>query len=258
MYYHQKLIISGAYFEHYKYGKSLKRDFTRKKKEKVEVEHEQMIIDDLIKTEAEIIEAEYTKKEKRKDSISRTRTQIRRLINSNSDLTKFVTLTFKENVLGVTIANKYFNKFIMRLKYKYPDFKYVSIIEFQVKRGIKNRDGGAVHYHFICNLPYIKTTELAEIWKHGFVTINKIKHVDNIGAYVCKYLNKDMNDDRLWNRKKYFCSKNIEKPITIFDDEIIEKIFLEFGLDNLKPEFKSDFFNEFVGNVAYKSYKLKK
>ena len=38
MYYHQKLIISGAYFEHYKYGKSLKRDFTRKKKEKVEYE----------------------------------------------------------------------------------------------------------------------------------------------------------------------------------------------------------------------------
>ena len=255
MNYHQKLIICGNHIEHYKYEKSLKRDFKRKKKEKV-VEHEQMIIDDIIKTEQEIFEAEYVKKEKRKDSISRTRTQIRRLINSNPDLTKFVTLTFEENILDVEIANKHFNKFIMRLKYRYPDFKYVSVIEFQTKRGKKNGDGGAVHYHFICNLPFIKTAELAEIWDLGYVAINKIKHVDNIGAYVCKYLNKDMTDERLFNHKKYFCSKNIEKPVMVFDDDIIGKYFLDFGLNDLQPDFESKFSNEFSGNVTYNSYNL--
>lgn len=256
MHYHQKLIISGVHFEYYKYEKTLKRDFTRKKKENIKNEHEQMIVDGLIKTETEIMEAEYLKKEKRKDSISRTRTQIRRLINSNHDLIKFVTLTFEENILDVASANKYFNKFIMRLKYKYPDFKYLSIIEFQKKRGKTNGDGGAVHYHFLCNLPYIKKAELAEVWKHGFVTINKIKNVDNVGAYVCKYLQKDMTDDRLFNHKKYFCSKNIEKPTTIFDEKIIEMMFSEFRLHDLKPDFESAFSNKFVGNVAYKSYNL--
>ncbi|MEI7891229.1 MAG: hypothetical protein WCI36_04670 [bacterium] len=257
MNYHQKLIISGLHFEYYKYEKSLRRDFTRKKKEKKEAPHEQMLIDDLIKTEAEIVEARYVKRAKRKDSISRTRTQVRRLTNSNPDLTKFVTLTFKENILDVTVANRLFNKFIMRLKYKYLDFKYVSFIEFQIKRGIKNGDGGAVHYHFLCDLPYIKNKELTKIWSHGHVKINKLENVDNIGAYVCKYLNKDMTDERLFNRKKYFCSKNIEKPTTIFDEEIIKKVFSEFGLDDLKPDFESTFSNEFIGSVEYKAFKLK-
>jgi len=258
MYYHQKLIISGIYFEHYKYEKSLKRDFKRKKKEKGEVEHQQMIIDDLIKTEAEIAEAKHIKREKRKDSMSRTRTQLRRNINSNSDLTKFVTLTFEENILEVKIANRHFNKFIMRLEYKYPDLKYISVIEFQKERGKKNGDDGAVHYHFLCNLPYIKNKLLREIWGLGFVKINKIKNVNNVGAYVCGYMQEEMTDPRLFNKKKYFYSKNIEKSTTIFDSEIIEKVFSEFGLDSLKPDFESDFSNEFVGNVTYKSYKLKK
>ena len=87
MYYHQKLIISGNHWEHYKYEKSLQRDFKRKKKEKI-VEHQQMIIDDIIKTEVEIIVAENKKRVKRRDSMSRTRTQIRRGINSNPDLIK--------------------------------------------------------------------------------------------------------------------------------------------------------------------------
>lgn len=256
MYYHQKLIISGNHWEHYKYEKSLKRDFKRKKKEKVEVEHQQMIIDDIIKTEVEIVVAENKKRVKRRDSMSRTRTQIRRGINSNPDLIKFVTLTFEENILDVERANKHFNKFIMRLEYRFPDFKYFSVIEFQKERGKKNGDDGAVHYHFLCNLPYIKNKLLGEIWGLGHVKINKIKNVDNVGAYVCGYMQEEMTDPRLFNKKKYFYSKNIEKSTTIFDSEIIQKMFSEFGLINSKPDFKGEFSNEFVGKVKYYSYKL--
>jgi hypothetical protein len=247
-----------VYFEHYIYEKSLKRNFTRKKKRKTEPKHEQLILDDFIKTDVEIIEAECKQKEKRKDSIYRTRTQIRRLINSNPDLTKFVTLTFKENILDVAIANKHFNKFIMRLEYRYPNFKYLSVIEFQKERGKKNGDDGAVHYHFLCNLPYIANKLLEEIWGLGYVKINKIKNVDNVGAYVCGYMQEEMTDKRLFNKKKYFCSKNIEKPIALFDDRSIEKVFLELGLGSTKPDFKITFSNEFIGDVIYHSYKLTK
>jgi len=249
MYYHQKLVISGKYFELYTYEKSLMRDFIRKKKPPKELAHEQLIIDDFIKTEEDIVEDEINQRTKRKDSIFRTRTQIRRTINSNPDLTKFVTLTFSENIIDVKIANKCFNKFIMRLNYKYPNFKYINIIEFQKR--------GAVHYHFLSNLPYIKNAKLAKIWDNGFVKINKIDHVDNIGAYVCKYLQKDMTEKRLFNKKKFFCSKNIEKPIEIYDSRIIEKLFLQYSFDYAKPEYKATFSNKYIGNVDYKQFKLK-
>ncbi len=257
MYYQQKLIISGIYFEHYKYEKSLKRDFKRKKKEKVEIEHQQMLIDDIIKTEQELKEAKYIKREKRIDSMARTRTQLRRNINSNPDLTKFVTLTFEKNILEVEIANRHFNKFIMRLEYKYPDLKYISVIEFQKERGKKNGDDGTVHYHFLCNLPYIKNKLLREIWGHGYVKINKIKDIDNVGAYVCGYMQEEMTDPRLFNKKKYFYSKNIEKPIEIYDNKEIENTFGYYNLSDIKPDYEAPFSNEFIGNVTYKLFKLK-
>jgi len=118
---------------------------------------------------------------KRNDNIARTRTTIKRLVNSNQDFDKFVTLTFAENLQDIKIANRHFNKFIMRLKYQYLNLRYLSIIEFQKR--------GAIHYHFLCNLPHVKNSILSDIWGHGFVKINKIKHVTNLGAYICKYLN---------------------------------------------------------------------
>jgi hypothetical protein len=254
MYYGQKIIRSGDYLELYKYEKIQKRDFTRKKKHPLEINKpeiepsapEQLTIDDFIKTE----KTEKIKQLiKRSDSIARTRTEIRRLINSNPDLSKFYTLTFKENVTDVEIANKFFNKFIMKMNYHYGDFVYVSIIEFQHR--------GAVHYHFLCNLPYIESNEVADLWKHGFIKINRIKHVTNLGAYVCKYLQKDMTDERLFNKKKYFCSKNIKRPLEIYDRKIIEKIILQYNLDCIKPDYETNFENEYTGKVKYEQFKLK-
>ena len=45
---------------------------------------------------------------------------------------EFVTLTFAKNLQDIKMANRHFNKFIMRLKYQYSDLKYISIIEFFV------------------------------------------------------------------------------------------------------------------------------
>jgi hypothetical protein len=241
-FYHQKMIISGDYFEIYKYEKTLRRDFTRKKKKPVD--DEPISSDDFVEENKEIKQFI-----KRMDSVARTRSQIRRIINSNPDFTKFVTLTFKENVEDVDVANNHFNKFVKRLNYRYSDFKYISIIEFQHR--------GAVHYHFLCNLPFIDSSELAEIWKHGFIKINKIEHVDNLGAYVCKYLQKDITNKKLFNKKKFFCSKNIEKPIEIRDDKIIDDLILQYGFDKSKPDYEGNFTGEYIGKVGYTTFKLK-
>ena len=72
------------------------------------------------------------------------RDTIRRLVTMNFDKSKskFVTLTFRENIKDVKVANSLFKAFIRRLKKVYKELLYVSVIEFQDKN---NR--GAVHYH---------------------------------------------------------------------------------------------------------------
>jgi hypothetical protein len=59
----------------------------------------------------------------------------------------FTTLTFRENLHNIKEANYEFLKFIKRVKYKFGDFKYLAVIEFQ--------DRGAIHYHMISDFRYI-------------------------------------------------------------------------------------------------------
>jgi len=142
MIYHRKIIMSGPFLELYVYEKTLKRDFIRKKKP--EPLPEELEIDERIES---VLSAKTSPPSKRKDSTNRTRTEMRRLINCNQDFSKFYTLTFADNITDVKFANKHFNKFIMRMEYHYGKFKYIAVIEFQER--------GAVHYHFLCNLPCV-------------------------------------------------------------------------------------------------------
>jgi hypothetical protein len=105
-------------------------------------------------------------------------------------------------------TNKAFKTFIQRMRLEYGDFKYVAVPEFQDANG-----RGAVHYHMIADLPYIKIKKLSEeLWGWGWVLITDIKHVDNVGVYITKYMTQDINDFRLEGKKAYMPSKNLDKP----------------------------------------------
>jgi hypothetical protein len=65
---------------------------------------------------------------------------------------------------------------------------------------------------------------LAKIWKHGFVEIHKIKHIDSIGAYVSKYLTKEAFEGRMKGKRKYFYSKNLNLPIEIYENIYTGKV----------------------------------
>lgn len=188
----------------------------------------------------------------------RRRDMVRRLAccNFNSKYDKFFTLTFKENITDVKEANYLFMKFIQRLKYKFGKIKYLAVIEFQ--------DRGAVHYHVLSNVPYIPQRELQELWGHGFVYINAITHVDNIGAYVVKYMTKDNTDERLQGLKAYLFSRNLKRPEEIVnhnlkDFDIIEdKIYDKYNLNSLKPVYEANYDTEILGSCEYKQYNLKR
>lgn len=183
-------------------------------------------------------------------NISRTRNNVRRLSLANFDNgSKFVTLTFADNITSISEANVYWASFIRRLKRKFGRFKYMAVIEFQKR--------GAVHYHVIWDLPYIKKFELAEIWGNGFIKVNRIDHVDNVGAYIVKYMTKDLLDERLVKQKSYQCSRGLDIPIIFRDDEA-EMITKLYDLDNRKIVFASCYESEHLGKIHYKEYNLKR
>jgi len=181
----------------------------------------------------------------------RSRWNFIRTVNANfGNHDKFVTLTFAENVTDISQANREFKSFIKRLKYKcQTEIKYAVAIEFQKR--------GAVHYHMICNLPYVPKSEFAATWGNGFVKINRIKHVDNVGAYISKYMSKGMHgrDPRLRGRKMWFTSRNLERPIVLRGEEA-ERVLEFYGLDEKQKVFGYSYESEHHGLITYRQYNL--
>jgi len=140
------------------------------------------------------------------------RWEIARIIDCNfDDNTKFMTLTFRDNIKDVSYTNKEFKKFIKRLNYylykvKKHHLKYLAVWEKQKR--------GAIHYHIIFfSLPYIQSKKLGKIWSHGFVKINlvDVDSKDNRGRYVSKYFSKDI-DEKDYKQKAFFKSQNLILP----------------------------------------------
>lgn len=183
-------------------------------------------------------------------NISRTRNTVRRLALANFDNnSKFVTFTFAENIVDVAEANTYWKQFIRKMRKKYGDFKYMAVLEFQKR--------GAVHYHCIWDLPYIKKPDLQEIWGNGFIKINRIDHVDNVGAYIVKYMTKDLMDERFVRTKSYQCSRGLERPITYREEEF-EMLWQLYDLEHKKKVFTSSYTSEHHGTITYVEYNLKR
>lgn len=204
-----------------------------------------------------------TKLESRAKSNIRARNNIRRLALSNfsGKESKFITFTFHDNVQDLEEANTYFKKFIKSLNYYLKkkglsSLQYLTVIEFQER--------GAVHYHMICNgLPkYPNYKDIIELWrkankgKGGSVKLEKIDHVDNVGAYIVKYMTKADADERLVGKKMYQCSKGLDKPLEIAGDQA-EELIKELGLEGKKIVYQNEYQDKHtLGKVTYQEYNL--
>lgn len=185
------------------------------------------------------------------------REAVRNLTTANFDSTsKFVTLTFGNvdfDFTDVKACNRAFKRFIMRLKYRYPDLQYLAVIEFQER--------GAVHYHMICNLPFVKKSDLARIWGYGFVKINAIDKVDNVGAYISKYMAKDLDDTRLQGLKAYQYSRTLQKPVELtnwHEGDIDALQGVEALLNEKTPSYAATYESDNAGRITYAQYKIAK
>lgn len=246
-----KIIQSGDIVEIYEYSEGYIKGYTLTENQ----------LNDRTSSESDLDDTD-----SRERALSRAKKNLRRLINSNVGqygrefTAKFLTLTFGENITDIDKANYEFTKFIQRLNYylfrnKKANLKYTTVIEFQKR--------GAIHYHtIIYNMPYVKANDIANVWENGFIRINKIDDVDNVGAYVGEYLGQadkgqghDPEDDRLQGRKSYFSSRGLFKPIEITDKKIVEQVATALLSQNMT--YSADFENEHLGKISYKQYNLK-
>lgn len=131
------------------------------------------------------------------NSLYQTFKKLRYLINNNfygkpNEL--FLTLTYAENMRDRERLYDDVRKFLMRFRYKYgKNLDYLNIVEPQAR--------GAWHCHLLLRFNdlkkvYIPNEEIRNIWGHGFVKVNRLNNVDNIGAYLSAYLaDVELTDD---------------------------------------------------------------
>lgn len=187
---------------------------------------------------------------------------------------KFMTLTFREEVMDVKEANRMFTDFMQRLSYYHYGIKK-NVIKYLVVPELQER--GVWHFHVVLfNCPYTSNKKrddypLEKIWGNGYVFINALKRrsgkmVDSVfvAQYVTKYLTKEIEfsvDKRemkltkeskvkniydyekhkelgLKNMKRYSASRGLKKP---------SKGYIRVGKEEMKEIL-----------LALKSQKLKK
>lgn len=239
----QKVIISGNEIEQYIYkDKAVLRGYVRRKRKNNGKEKEK--------------EDKKEQKDKTAFSANRTRTEIRRKVNANPQLNKFLTLT--STSVHIDEMNKNFNAFTKRMRFPYPDFQYLAVMEFQDDIDFFGKikpEGGEVHYHLLCNLPWVDQKKIAKIWGQGYIKIKRADRITNYGRYICKYIRKDMSDKRMFGKKKYFCSQDLEKPVEIIGDDA--KFFMKDSDVNLKLIREATWKEEHRGEVLYKLFNFK-
>lgn len=125
------------------------------------------------------------------NSLRQTFKKLRYLINNNfagrsNEL--FITLTYADNMTDTKKLYTDLDKFNKKMKYRYRNettLDYLHVVEPQKR--------GAWHIHSLIRFNelekiFIPNADLAKIWGHGFVRIESVKNVDNIGAYLSAYL----------------------------------------------------------------------
>ena len=173
---------------------------------------------------------QYDSLKRKQKHYQQTRWDIARIVDCNfDDKTKFLTLTFKDNIQDITITNREFKYFIQRLNYylyqtKTQLLKYIATWEKQKR--------GAIHYHVIFfDFPYIAKEKLQDLWAHGFIKINRIDvdSKENRGRYLSKYFGKDL-ELKEHKKKAFFKSQKLKMPKEtklMLTDDILQNLLSE-------------------------------
>ena len=250
-----KAVICGDYVQLYFYEN--KKTITEKQ-DNIDLELKKEKIDNMFeekKKDSNKIEVPWEQKIKEKNII-RSKLECQRLAKSNlKDWETFITLTFdpkimKASMKEITNANKRFRYFIDKVQRIKKDFKYICVPEFH--------KSGIVHYHLLCNIN-INDNKLiydqennpkfkhVKYWNDGFTSVEIIKKdAKKIIGYIAKYMTKDI-DNRLFNRHRYFYSRNLVKPISNYInlDNSIDNNFYQKIIQDKNLIYQNEYINPY-------------
>ena len=237
-----KLVDLGDYVQVYYYEQSKLRNVSDNEdlKLKTKVINNYDSSNNLLKDSDEIEER----------SIIRSKLECQRLAKCNiNDWETFITLTFKDNITNLEFANKRFRYFIDKVQRVKKDLKYLCIPEFQKR--------GATHYHLLTNIKIddklIYSQEDNEKFKHvkywidGFTSVDVLKgNPKKVIGYISKYMTKDI-DNRLFNRHRYFYSRNLKTPSISFIDsnKEYEKNFYTKKIQDASLIYQNEYINPY-------------
>lgn len=255
-----KVIASGNVIEVYEYEKDTIKEIPTKSDEKYNA-YEKIVLE---QDESDWIHEKVDRtEERRKQTMREARNLTRRLALMNFGVgSSFVTLTYPDSrhltADDIDIADDDFKKFMKRLRYRYEkNFKYLAVREF-TKRG-------RIHFHMLIDFEVTDQSEEgikelermwgSDIWKHGFVDIKVLDGVDNVGAYLIKYMTKNISLEAFKGHKAYLCSKGLNRPLE-YRGEAAEAVLEAYGLKNKKEVFTNSYISEYLGSISYKEYNL--
>ncbi|EMW5406265.1 Rep protein [Enterococcus faecalis] len=217
--YNQKIIETPTYIEIYDYETTItpkrkleKNNLNPERKQQLAWLYDNEMIEKRKNFDELSAEKQYGSLKRKQQYYKNMRFDIARIVDTNFDnKTKFLTLTFRENIQEIDYANNEFKKFIKRLNYeiyhtKKAQVKYLATWEKQKR--------GSIHYHIILfDFPYISVNHLTIIWGHGFIKINQIDvdSVENRGRYISKYFDKEL-ELKEHKKKAFFKSRNLTLP----------------------------------------------
>lgn len=157
-------------------------------------------------------------------SVNRTRQSIYSICRSNT-WEYFVTLTFNPDKIDSTDYDtvvKSLSKYLEYIKSKYsPELKYILVPELHA-------DGKKFHFHgLFSNIGNLKLLDSGIVkngsviynidsYKKGFSTVSIVRDSLRASGYLLKYITKDLCSVTK-NRKRYWCSKNLNKPVVRLD-----------------------------------------
>jgi len=247
---YRKVIVSGGIFEVYSYGRPPNNNLKPSDGFEDRFQDIKDGLDDRLDR----------KDERRLQTVRDARNLTRRLalMNFNSK-DKFITLTYAENMMDLEKADKDFESFVRNMKYRYElkGLKYLAVREKQKR--------GAIHFHLLCDWKHDFGSEEEirhherfigeKVWKQGFVDIKQIDYVDNVGAYLIKYMTKNLSVELYKGKKIYLCSKGLERPVEYKGLEA-EALIKFYELDHEKEVFTNSYESEYLGEITYKEYNL--
>lgn len=191
----------------------------------------------------------------------------------------FVTLTFKDNINDIDKTDRKLKYFIKKFREDYGETSFVAVRELQKR--------GAIHYHMLLKNKKMRDYYLEHIpepkrkgnrqifsqeqkdyqdylrenyWKYGIVNCTLINFVDDVGAYLVKYMNKNKLQQMEWqeNRRLILRSADIKKiePLdSIKDSKLIDSIAyqMEYIKSIAKEDIQNNLTRKRVFTNGYKS-----